>query len=153
MYTINEYDELLISAIKKLSSKKFEDKYKNLISDVKDLLDSINLYNNKEMSYSTIMYQVRYLKNIYNEQLKEIVYAYQEIVLPDFTSKNDICSIINSPQTLKTWMLRYMCYKIISTDLSNIIKKELKEESITNKYQELDGYLFAQALKNKVTNK
>ena len=153
MYSINEYDELLNSAIKKLSGKKYEDRYKNLINDVKDLLESINVYNNKEMSYSTIMYQVRYLKNLYNEQLKEIIYSYQEIALPDFSSKNDPCSIINSPQSLKTWMLRYMCYKIVNIDLSMVIKEKLNEQTITNKYQEIDSYLFSYAFKKKVTNK
>ena len=152
MYSLNTYDELLNSAIKKLSSKRYESHYKTIISDIKDLVESIKLYNQNQMSYSTIMYQVRYLKNLYNEQLKEIIYAYQEISLPDFSYKSDISSTVNSPQTLKVWMLRYLSYKIANCELSSIIKDTLKETSITNKYQEIDSYLFAVAYKNKVTN-
>ena len=49
-------------------------------------------------------------------------------------------------------MLRYLSYKIANCELSSIIKNTLKETSITNKYQEIDSYLFAVAYKNKVTN-
>lgn len=152
MYSINEYDKLLIMASKKLSSKKYEGQYKELLYDLKELEQSILKYNEKEMSFSTIMYQVRYLKNLYSDILKDTILAYQEVVLPDFSYKGDVLSCITSPFSLKVWMLRFMCLTIINKNLSLIIKEPLKEKSMTNKYYEIDSILCEMALKNKVTN-
>ena len=152
MYSIIQYDQLLLTASKKLNSKKYEGKYNDLLYDLKELEQSIKKYNEKEMSFSTIMYQVRYLKNLYNDVLKETILAYQEIVIPDFSYKSDTLSCITSPFSLKLWFLRYMCLQIVNKNLTQIINKPLKEQSITNKYYEIDTLLCEAALNNKVLN-
>lgn len=153
MFSINEYDEFLNLTIKKLNGKKYGGRYNNIINSIKEFDKTFIKYNNKEISYSSIMYQVKYLKSLYNEELKEAILNYQEIIFPDFTGKNEINSIINSPLNLKIWFLRYLCLKIINCNLIEIVKNDLMESSITNKYHELDTILFKSALKSKVISK
>lgn len=150
MFSINQYDEFLKVALKKVSGKKYEGKYNDIVNNIKEFEKKANEYNEKKISYNTIMYEVKYLKNVYNEELKEAITNYQNIIFPDLVSKNDVGSIINSPFNLKVWFLRYLCIKIINTDLINIIKSELTSNTITNKYNELDTILFKSALKSKV---
>ena len=47
MYSIIQYDQLLLTASKKLNSKKYEGKYNDLLYDLKELEQSIKKYNEK----------------------------------------------------------------------------------------------------------
>lgn len=150
MLTMAQYDEFLKAAIKKVSSKKYEGRYNLIINSIKEFEVKLKEYNEKQISFNTIMYQVKFYKGMHLEELKEAVNSYQSIVFSDFNGKSEIGSTINSPMSLKVWFLRYLCLKIVNTDLINVVKSELKETTITNKYNEIDMILFKQALKSKV---
>ena len=150
MLTMAQYDDFLKAAVKKVSSKKYEGRYNLIINSIKEFEVKLKEYNEKQISFNTIMYQVKFYKGMHLEELKEAVNSYQSIVFPDFNGKNEIGSTINSPMSLKVWFLRYLCLKIVNTDLINVVKSELKETTITNKYNEIDMILFKQALKSKV---
>ena len=146
MLSNKEYEELVAQVVKKLRSKK-NFNHKNIINDIKELEESSKLCNLKEKTYSSIMYQVRFLKSKYQDELKDIIATYQEIIFPDFSYKNDLNAMINGPYALKTWLLRYVCVSLIDFELSDLIKQDISSYSITRQYQEIDILLF-----KKITN-
>ena len=70
MLSLNEYDKILAEVVNKLMHKKSKDIDKEILFEIKDLDESTSLCNNKEMTHSEVMYQVKYLKATYDEKLK-----------------------------------------------------------------------------------
>lgn len=152
MLSLNEYDKMLSTVVNKLINKKSKDIDKEILFEIKDLDESTSLCNNKEMTHSEIMYQVKYLKATYDEQLKEAMSIYQSIIFPDFTYKNDLNAMINGPYSLKIWLIRVVCLNYLKFDVSQIINVDFKNMSITRQYQEIDMLLFNKVLNVKVLN-
>ena len=90
MLTNKEYEELMSQVIKHFKSKKFNGMYVDLITDINELDEAAVQCNNKERSFSSVMYQVKFLKSKYAEQLKDTIQIYNEIIFKDFT----FCHII-----------------------------------------------------------
>lgn len=152
MISLNDYDKILISVVNKLINKKNKEIDKDILFDIKDLDESASLCSNKEMTHSEVMYQVRYLKGIYAEQLKEVIAIYQSIIFPDFSYKNDLNAMINGPYSLKIWLIRYVCLAYLKCDVDNLMNQEIKQLSITRQYQAIDIQLFNKVLNVKVLN-
>ena len=152
MMSLNDYDKILISVVNKLINKKNKEIDKDILFDIKDLDESASLCSNKEMTHSEVMYQVRYLKGIYAEQLKEVIAIYQSIIFPDFSYKNDLNAMINGPYSLKIWLIRYVCLAYLKCDVDNLMNQEIKQLSITRQYQAIDIQIFNKVLNVKVLN-
>lgn len=151
MLTNKEYDALQNLVIKKFK-KNNDESFNNMINDLDELDEVSYLCSINEMTYSSLLYQVKYLKGIYGNQLKEVITAYFNVIFPDFSYKNDLNTMINGPYALKLWLLRYLCLNSLSIPLNELITSSLKEESITKKYQEIDEILFNNFIKAKVNN-
>ncbi len=150
MLSCKEYDNLQKEVMKVLSSKRFTGRYKEIIGDIKELAKASDLCNKQEITYSSVLHQVRFLKGTYCEEIKEIIQSYQEIIFPDFSYKNDLNAMINGPYALKIWLMRYLCLKVLKCELKEIIQGNLSELSITQQYQEIDGMLFQATINVKV---
>lgn len=150
MLSNSEFEQLQNLVIKKFSSKRYQEKFKDILMDIKELDESAYLCSKKEMTYSSVMYQVKYLKGIYTEALKETIQTYQEIIFPDFSYKNDLNAMINGPYALKLWLIRYLCLQKLNVDLSSLINEDIKNLSITQQYQKIDVILFNNILNVKV---
>ena len=153
MLTNKEYDELVSKVVKHFKTKKFNEMYLDIIEDINDLDEAAIKCNKKEMSFSSVMYQVKFLKSQYAEELKETIQVYNEIIFKDFSFKNDLNAMINGPYALKTWLVRYLCIDSLTIDLADLIKMDLSTFSITRQYQEIDIILFNKIVNKKVTNK
>lgn len=151
MLSNKEFEQLLVNVINYFNSKKNSD-FKNILKDLKELDEASNLCSKKEMTYSSVMYQVKYLKGIYAEALKETIQIYQSIIFPDFSYKNDLNAMINGPYSLKLWLVRYLCLQKLSVDLSSLINENIKNLSITQQYQKIDIILFNSIINIKVNN-
>lgn len=152
MLPVKEYDNLQKEAVSILSSKRFSGRYKEIVNDIKELTKASEKCNKQEITYSSVLHQVRFLKGTYNEELKTIIQSYQEIIFPDFSYKNDLNAMINGPYALKLWLIRYMCLKVLKCELNEIVNIELKDYSITQQYQEIDVILFNAMINVKVAN-
>ncbi len=150
--SLNEYAVLENLAIKKINSKRFSGRYKEIVADINKLNEASDLCNRQKLTYSFVLHQVRFLKGTYNEELKNIIQNYHEIIFPDFTLKNDLNTMINGPYALKIWLLRYMCLKVVKCELSDLIDFEMKDLSVTLQYQKIDMALFNAFINVKVTN-
>ena len=144
-----EYDELVHQVIKYFKNKKFNGVYLDILEDIEELQEATVKCSNKERSFSSVMYEVKFLKSQYSEELKEIVQEYNDIIFKDFTFKNDLNTMISGPYALKMWLVRYMCLDNLNTDLSNLINIDMASFSITRQYQEIDVILFKKVMKNK----
>lgn len=153
MLTNKEYEELMSQVIKHFKSKKFNGMYVDLITDINELDEAAVQCNNKERSFSSVMYQVKFLKSKYAEQLKDTIQIYNEIIFKDFTFKNDLNAMINGPYALKIWLTRYLCIDNLTIELSELIKSDMSSYSITRQYQEIDVILFKKIANKKVTSK
>ena len=152
MLSLNEYDKILSEVVNKLMHKKSKDIDKEILFEIKDLVESTSLCNNKEMTHSEVMYQVKYLKATYDEKLKEAMSFYQSIIFPDFSYKNDLNAMINGPYSLKIWLIRVVCLNYLKFDISQQFNLDIKNMSITRQYQEIDMLLFNKVLNVKVVN-
>lgn len=152
MLSLNEYDKILSEVVNKLMHKKSKDIDKEILFEIKDLDESTSLCNNKEMTHSEVMYQVKYLKATYDEKLKEAMSFYQSIIFPDFSYKNDLNAMINGPYSLKIWLIRVVCLNYLKFDISQQFNLDIKNMSITRQYQEIDMLLFNKVLNVKVVN-
>lgn len=141
MLSLNEYDKILSEVVNKLMHKKSKDIDKEILFEIKDLDESTSLCNNKEMTHSEVMYQVKYLKATYDEKLKEAMSFYQSIIFPDFSYKNDLNAMINGPYSLKIWLIRVVCLNYLKFDISQQFNLDIKNMSITRQYQEIDMLL------------
>ena len=153
MLTNKEYDELISKVIKYFKNKKFNAMYVDIIEDIEDLDEAVNQCNNKEKSFSSLMYQVKFLKSQYAEELKDVIMIYNEIIFKDFSFKNDLNTMINGAHSLKVWLVRYLCVDNLNIELSELIKKDLENMSVTCKYQEIDNILFKKTVNKTVTSK
>ncbi|MDY2888344.1 MAG: hypothetical protein SOU19_02120 [Candidatus Caccosoma sp.] len=151
MLTNKEYDALQNLVIKKFKKNSGES-FSNMINDLDELDEVSYLCSINEMTYSSLLYQVKYLKVVYGNQLKEVIMAYFNVIFPDFSYKNDLNTMINGPYALKLWLLRYLCLNSLNVPLNELITSSLKEENITKKYQEIDEILFNNYIKAKVNN-
>ena len=153
MLSNKDYEELVNLVIKHFKSKKFNEMYLDIIEDIKDLNESAIKCSNKEKSFSSVMYQVKFLKSQYVEELKETIQIYNDLIFKDFTFKNDLNTMINGPYALKMWLIRYLCIDNLSIDLCDLIKEDISSYSITRQYQEIDIILFRKTINKKVANK
>ena len=151
MLTNKEYDALQNLVIKKFKKNSGES-FSNMINDLDELDEVSYLCSINEMTYSSLLYQVKYLKVVYGNQLNEVIMAYLNAIFPDFSYKNDLNTMINGPYALKLWLLRYLCLNSLNVPLNELITSSLKEENITKKYQEIDERLFNNYIKAKVNN-
>ena len=128
--------------------------YLDIIEDINDLDEVAIKCNKKEMSFSSVMYQVKFLKSQYAEELKDTIQVYNEIIFKDFSFKNDLNAMINGPYALKTWLVRYLCIDSLTIDLSELIKIDMSNASdfklldrkvvdILNKIPEKKGFFRA----------
>ena len=88
MVTNNEYNVLVENVIKYFSSKKFNGMYMDIIEDIKELDEASISCNKREKSFSAVMYQVKFLKSQYVEELKDTIQTYNEIIFKDFSFKH-----------------------------------------------------------------
>lgn len=153
MLSNKEYEDLVNLVIKHFKSKKFNEMYLDIIEDIEDLNESAIKCSNKEKSFSSVMYQVKFLKSQYVEELKETIQIYNDLIFKDFTFKNDLNTMINGPYALKMWLIRYLCIDNLSIDLCDLIKDDISSYSITRQYQEIDIILFRKTINKKVANK
>ena len=153
MLSNKDYEELVNLVIKHFKSKKFNEMYLDIIEDIEDLNESAIKCSNKEKSFSSVMYQVKFLKSQYVEELKETIQIYNDLIFKDFTFKNDLNTMINGPYALKMWLIRYLCIDNLSIDLCDLIKEDISSYSITRQYQEIDIILFRTTINKKVANK
>ena len=151
MLTNKEYEELVSQVIKHFKNKKFNGMYLDIIEDIEELDEAALQCNNKEKSFSSVMYQVKFLKSQYAEELKDIISVYNEIIFKDFTFKNDLNAMINGAHSLKIWLVRYLCETSLNVELKDLIKVDLEALSVTRKYQEIDNILFKKIVNKKVT--
>lgn len=153
MLSNKEYEDLVNLVIKHFKIKKFNEMYLDIIEDIEDLNESAIKCSNKEKSFSSVMYQVKFLKSQYVEELKETIQIYNDLIFKDFTFKNDLNTMINGPYALKMWLIRYLCIDNLSIDLCDLIKDDISSYSITRQYQEIDIILFRKTINKKVANK
>lgn len=144
-----EYDELVHQVVKYFKTKKFNEMYLDVLEDIEALDDATIKCSNKEKTFTSVMYEVKYLKSQYVEELKYTVQTYNDIIFKDFTFKNDLNTMISGPYALKMWLIRYMCLENLTIDLSELIKVDMSSFSITRQYQEIDIILFNKVIKNK----
>lgn len=153
MLSNKEYEELVNQVIKHFKNKKFNEMYLDILEDIEELNDATIKCNNKEKSFSSVMYEVKFLKSQYADELKDTIQVYNDIIFKDFTFKNDVNTMINGPYALKMWLVRYLCLDNLSIDLSELIKEDISSFSITRQYQEIDIVLFKKTANKKVTSK
>lgn len=153
MLSNKEYGELVNQVIKHFKNKKFNEMYLDILEDIEELNDATIKCNNKEKSFSSVMYEVKFLKSQYADELKDTIQVYNDIIFKDFTFKNDVNTMINGPYALKMWLVRYLCLDNLSIDLSELIKEDISSFSITRQYQEIDIVLFKKTANKKVTSK
>ena len=153
MLSNKEYEELVNQVIKHFKNKKFNEMYLDILEDIEELNDATIKCNNKEKSFSSVMYEVKFLKSQYADELKDTIQVYNDIIFKDFTFKNDMNTMINGPYALKMWLVRYLCLDNLSIDLSELIKEDISSFSITRQYQEIDIVLFKKTANKKVTSK
>lgn len=146
----NEYEQLQQNVVKILSIKRFNGRYKEIVNDINDLKDISNQCNLQEISFSEVLHQTRFLKGKYGEELKDIIQQYNEIIFPDFTYKNDLNTIINGANSLRLWLIRYLCLKVLKTTLYDLINEDYSSFSITQQYQQIDQVIFNEFLNVKV---
>lgn len=151
MLTNKEYEELICNVIKNIKRKKNK-VYNGIISDIYELDEASKMCNNKLISFSEIMYQVKYLKSIYSDALHDAMLAYQEIIFPDFSYKNDLNVMINGPYALKIWLVRYLCLEVINYNIDHLKNNEITNLSITRQYQLIDELLFNKTINEKVAS-
>ena len=149
MVTNNEYNVLVENVIKYFSSKQFNGMYMDIIEDIKELDEASISCNKREKSFSTVMYQVKFLKSQYVEELKDTIQTYNEIIFKDFSFKNDLNAMINGPYALKMWLVRYLCLEELLIDLNDLLCNDISNLSVTRQYQEIDVLLFSKVIKNK----
>lgn len=151
MISNKEYEKLLIDVINSFNKQKYKGSYDDILSDIKELDDISLKFAKKEKSHSSMMYEVRFMKADYAEELKEVIACYHEIIFKDFSYKNDLNALINGPYSLKIWLVRFMCIDAINIDLIDLIKEDFSTLSITKQYLEIDSILFKKVINEKVT--
>ena len=85
MLSNKDYEELVNLVIKHFKGKKFNEMYLDIIEDIEDLNESAIKCSNKEKSFSSVMYQVKFLKSQYVEELKGTIQIYNDLIFKDFT--------------------------------------------------------------------
>lgn len=151
MLSTNELEKLTQSVINK-TNKKNNEELKQIIIDIKQLDKTANLHNKKQISRSSLMNEVRFLKGRYSEALKETISEYQTLIFEGYSYKNDLNTLINGSSSLKLWLTRYLCLCQIQEELKDIVSLENEEYSITEKYKIIDEILFLKIMNSKVTN-
>lgn len=151
MLSTNELEKLTQSVINK-TNKKNNEELKQIIIDIKQLDKTANLHNKKQISRSSLMNEVRFLKGRYSEALKETISEYQTLIFEGYSYKNDLNTLINGSSSLKLWLTRYLCLCQIQEELKDIVSLENEEYSITEKYKIIDEILFLKIVNSKVTN-
>ena len=151
MLSTNELEKLTQSVINK-TNKKNNEELKQIIIDIKQLDKTANLHNKKQISRSSLMNEVRFLKGRYSEALKETISEYQTLIFEGYSYKNDLNALINGSSSLKLWLTRYLCLCQIQEELKDIVNLENDEYSITEKYKIIDEILFLKIMNTKVTN-
>lgn len=151
MLSTNELEKLTQSVINK-TNKKNNEELKQIIIDIKQLDKTANLHNKKQISRSSLMNEVRFLKGRYSEALKETISEYQMLIFEGYSYKNDLNALINGSSSLKLWLTRYLCLCQIQEELKDIVSLENEEYSITEKYKIIDEILFLKIMNSKVTN-
>ena len=151
MLSTNELEKLTQSVINK-TNKKNNEELKQIITDIKQLDKTAILHNKKQISRSSLMNEVRFLKGRYSEALKETISEYQTLIFEGYSYKNDLNALINGSSSLKLWLTRYLCLCQIQEELKDIVNLENEEYSITEKYKIIDEILFLKIMNSKVTN-
>lgn len=151
MLSTNELEKLTQSVINK-TNKKNNEELKQIITDIKQLDKTAILHNKKQISRSSLMNEVRFLKGRYSEALKETISEYQTLIFEGYSYKNDLNTLINGSSSLKLWLTRYLCLCQIQEELKDIVNLENEEYSITEKYKIIDEILFLKIMNSKVTN-
>ena len=151
MLSTNELEKLTQSVINK-TNKKNNEELKQIITDIKQLDKTAILHNKKQISRSSLMNEVRFLKGRYSEALKETISEYQTLIFEGYSYKNDLNTLINGSSSLKLWLTRYLCLCQIQEELKDIVNLENEEYSITEKYKIIDEILFLKIMISKVTN-
>ena len=151
MLSTNELEKLTQSVINK-TNKKNNEELKQIITDIKQLDKTAILHNKKQISRSSLMNEVRFLKGRYSEALKETISEYQTLIFEGYSYKNDLNTLINGSSSLKLWLTRYLCLCQIQEELKDIVNLENDEYSITEKYKIIDEILFLKIMNSKVTN-
>lgn len=151
MLSTNELEKLTQSVINK-TNKKNNEELKQIITDIKQLDKTAILHNKKQISRSSLMNEVRFLKGRYSEALKETISEYQTLIFEGYSYKNDLNTLINGSSSLKLWLTRYLCLCQIQEELKDIVNLENDEYSITEKYKIIDEILFLKIMNTKVTN-
>ncbi len=151
MLSTNELEKLTQSVINK-TNKKNNEELKQIITDIKQLDKTAILHNKKQISRSSLMNEVRFLKGRYSEALKETISEYQTLIFEGYSYKNDLNTLINGSSSLKLWLTRYLCLCQIQEELKDIVNLENEEYSITEKYKIIDEILFLKIMNTKVTN-
>lgn len=151
MLSTNELEKLTQSVINK-TNKKNNEELKQIIIDIKQLDKTANLHNKKQISRSSLMNEVRFLKGRYSDALKETISEYQTLIFEGYSYKNDLNTLINGSSSLKLWLTRYLCLCQIQEELKDIVSLENEEYSITEKYKIIDEILFLKIMNSKVTN-
>ena len=151
MLSTSELEKLTQSVINK-TYKKNDEVLKQIVIDIKQLDKSVALHNKNEISRSSLINEVRFLKGRYQEQLKEVISEYQMLIFEGYSYKNDLNALINGSSSLKLWITRYLCLCQIQEELKDIVSLENEEYSITEKYKIIDEILFLKIMNSKVTN-
>lgn len=151
MLSTNELEKLTQSVINK-TNKKNNEELKQIITDIKQLDKTAILHNKKQISRSSLMNEVRFLKGRYAEALKETISEYQTLIFEGYSYKNDLNTLINGSSSLKLWLTRCLCLCQIQEELKDIVNLENDEYSITEKYKIIDEILFLKIMNTKVTN-
>ena len=151
MLSTNELEKLTQSVINK-TNKKNNEELKQIITDIKQLDKTAILHNKKQISRSSLMNEVRFLKGRYSEALKETISEYQTLIFEGYSYKNGLNTLINGSSSLKLWLTRYLCLCQIQEELKDIVNLENEEYSITEKYKIIDEILFLKIMNSKVTN-
>ena len=79
MLSTIELEKLTQSVINK-TYKKNDEVLKQIVIDIKQLDKSVALHNKNEISRSSLINEVRFLKGRYQEQLKEVISEYQMLI-------------------------------------------------------------------------
>ena len=87
MLSTIELEKLTQSVINK-TYKKNDEELKQIVIDIKQLDKSVVLHNKNEISRSSLINEVRFLKGRYQEQLKEVISEYQTIIFDGYSYKN-----------------------------------------------------------------
>ena len=151
MLSTSELEKLTQSVINK-TYKKNDEELKQIVIDIKQLDKSVALHNKNEISRSSLINEVRFLKGRYQEQLKEVISEYQTIIFDGYSYKNDLNTMINGTSSLKTWLVRYLCLYQLEEELKDIITLS-ETYSITEKYKAIDTIIFSKIINKNDVNK